>query len=60
MLEIERSEQNTREKYIEVRSKLTESETSRQNIESTAKQLEIQLQHTQKVNISRLNELECI
>lgn len=52
MLEIERNEQSAREKYIEVRSKLTESEANRQNIESTAKQLEIQLQHTQKVSTS--------
>lgn len=51
MSEIERNEHSTREKYVEVRAKLTESEANRQNIESTAKQLEIQLQHTQKVKI---------
>lgn len=48
--DLERSERNSRDLYNETRSKLAECEANKQNIQSTVKQLEIQLVHTQKVH----------
>lgn len=47
--DLERSERNARDLYNETRSKLAECEANKQNVQSTVKQLEIQLIHTQKV-----------
>lgn len=49
--DMERSERNARDLYNETRSKLAECEANKQNIQSTVKQLEIQLVHAQKVNL---------
>lgn len=46
---MERGERQTREKYVESRSKLAECEANIQNLHATVKQLEIQLSHSQKV-----------
>lgn len=46
---MERAERQTREKYTETRSKLAEYEGDIQNLHATIKQLEIQLNHSQKV-----------
>lgn len=46
---VEQTERLTREKYNETRAKLAESEANKQNMQSTVKQLELQLSHTQKV-----------
>lgn len=48
--EMERSERQTREKYVETRSKLAQVEGEVKNLHATINQLEIQLSHTQKVN----------
>lgn len=55
--ELEQSERNYREKYTETRSKLAESEASRENAQASAKQFEMQLQYTQRVNITRFFKL---
>lgn len=49
--EMERNERHAREKYTETRTKLAECEANAQNFQSTAKQLEIQLTHSQRVSI---------
>lgn len=46
---MERTERQTREKYIETRSKLTQVEGETKNLHTTVTQLEIQLTHSQKV-----------
>lgn len=46
---LEQTERSTREKYNEARAKLAETEANKQNMQSTVKQLELQLSHTQKV-----------
>lgn len=46
---LEQTERLTREKYNETRTKLAESEANKQNMQSTVKQLELQLSHAQKV-----------
>lgn len=48
--EIERTERQTRDKYMEARSKLAQSEADVKNLHATINQLEIQLAHTQKVS----------
>lgn len=48
--EMERTERQTREKYIETRSKLTQVEGETKNLHTTVTQLEIQLNHSQKVS----------
>lgn len=50
MKEVELSERSYREKYAEIRNKLAESEASRENVQASAKQLELQHQYTKKVN----------
>lgn len=47
---LEQTERLTREKYNETRSKLAECEANKQNMQSTVKQLELQLTHAQKVS----------
>lgn len=47
---LEQTERLTREKYNETRTKLAECEANKQNMQSTVKQLELQLTHSQKVN----------
>lgn len=47
---MERVERQTREKYTESRSKLAECEANIQNLHATVKQLEIQLNHSQRVS----------
>lgn len=47
---MERTERQTREKYIETRSKLTQVEGETKNLHTTVTQLEIQLNHSQKVS----------
>lgn len=47
--ETERTERQTREKYMESRSKLTQLEADVKNLHVTINQLEIQLAHSQKV-----------
>lgn len=49
--EIERTERQTRDKYMEARSKLAQSEADVKNLHATVNQLEIQLAHLQKVSI---------
>lgn len=49
MREMERVERQTRDKFTETRSKLAEYEGEMQNLNATTKQLEIQLNHSQKV-----------
>lgn len=46
---LEQTERITREKYNETRTKLAECEANKQNMQSTVKQLELQLSHAQKV-----------
>lgn len=46
---LEQNERVSREKYNETRTKLAECEANKQNMQSTVKQLELQLSHTQKV-----------
>lgn len=48
--EMERVERQSREKYNESRSKLAESEANVQNLHASVKQLEIQLNHAQRVS----------
>ncbi len=48
---LEQTERLTREKYNETRTKLAECEANKQNMQSTVKQLEMQLSHAQKVII---------
>lgn len=47
--DLERSDEKSRELYTDVRTKLAESEANQQNLQSTLKQIEIQLNHSQKV-----------
>lgn len=51
-------ERQTREKYTKTRSKLAEYEANIQNLHATVKQLEIQLNHSQKVTIPKSNSLK--
>lgn len=54
--EMERSERQTREKYVETRSKLAQVEGEVKNLHATINQLEMQLTHTQKVSCMRQRE----
>lgn len=47
--QLELAESSMRDKYTECRAKLAESEAAREIAQTTAKQHEIQLQHTQQV-----------
>lgn len=47
--EVERVEKTTRERYNENRIKLGECEANIQNLQATVNQLEIQLNHSNKV-----------
>lgn len=51
---MERVERQARDKYTETRSKMVEYEGDIQNLNATVKQLEIQLNHSQKVMPNRL------
>lgn len=56
---MERTERQTREKYMETRTKLAQLEGDAKNLHVTINQLEIQLTHSQKVrcfNQKRKNE----
>lgn len=55
--EMERSERQTREKYVETRSKLAQVEGEVKNLHATINQLEIQLTHTQKVSFNKNNSV---
>lgn len=46
---LEQTERLSREKYNETRTQLAECEANKQNLQSTVKQLELQLSHVQKV-----------
>lgn len=46
---LEQTERLTLEKYNETRTQLAECEANKQNLQSTVKQLELQLSHVQKV-----------
>lgn len=46
---MERTERQTRDKYMETRSKLAQVEAEAKNLHATVNQLEIQLTHSQKV-----------
>lgn len=50
--EMERTERQTRDKYMESRSKLAQVEADTKNLHVTINQLEIQLTHSQKVQNS--------
>lgn len=52
LTEIEKSERCYRDKYADIRSKLSESEASRENAQASAKQFELQLQYTKRVIIN--------
>lgn len=47
--DMERTERQTRDKYMETRSKLAQIEAEAKNLHATVNQLEIQLTHSQKV-----------
>lgn len=49
MREMERTERQTREKYMESRTKLAQLEGDVKNLHVTINQMEIQLTHSQKV-----------
>lgn len=55
---LESSENSLKEKYIETRTKLGESEASIQNMQATLKQLEIQLNHSKKMCDEFIEEKE--
>ena len=48
--DLERAERISRDKYTETRSKLAECEATIQNLQSTIKQFEMQLNHSQRVS----------
>lgn len=58
MKELERTERCSREKYNDVRARLAEAEANRQNLDATAKQLEMQLQHTKTMYDTLVKEKE--
>lgn len=47
--ETERTERQTREKFMDTRSKLAQVEGDVKNLQATVNQLEMQLAHSQKV-----------
>lgn len=49
--EVEKVEKTTRERYNENRVKLGECEANIQNLQATVNQLEIQLNHSNKVKV---------
>lgn len=55
---LESSENSLKEKYIETRTKLGESEASIQNMQATLKQLEMQLNHSKKMCDEFIEEKE--
>lgn len=48
--ELENSEKNIKEKYIDTRTRLAEVEANNQNLQATVKQLDLQLTHLNKVS----------
>jgi phage terminase Nu1 subunit (DNA packaging protein) len=51
--ELENSEKGLKDKYIEARTRLAESEANNQNLKAMATQMELQLSHSTKVGFSR-------
>lgn len=52
---MERNERQMREKYTETRSKLVQVEGEVKNLHATINQLEVQLNHSQKVSLFPIN-----
>lgn len=51
--ELENSEKNIKEKYIDTRTRLAEVEANNQNLQATVKQLDLQLTHLNKVSLPK-------
>lgn len=58
--ELEVAENKSREKYLETRTRLAESEGSVQNLRTTVKQLEVELSHAKKLCNEFISEKESI
>lgn len=52
--DLENSETGLKDKYIDVRTRLAESEANNQNLKAIATQMELQLSHSTKVCVSCL------
>lgn len=58
--EMERTERQTREKYMEARTKLAQLEGDVKNLHVTINQMEIQLTHSQKVRDTSIEKISQI
>lgn len=58
--ELERAERQSRDKFNDVRARLAESEAMRQNVDATAKQLELQLHHVQTMYEALVKDKEAM
>lgn len=60
ILLLETSEKTLKDKYMDTRTKLAESEANNQNLKAIVTQMELQLNHSTKVKINKILKIQKI